>query len=157
ADGSYHVAAPEGVGAPATLLRRLCDRADGAPVLVGFDFPIGLPSAYARHAGIQRFQEVLPAFGTGRWERFYDAAAAADEIDLARPFYPMRPGGTSQRHLTEALGVASITDLLRTCERRNGTRGAASPLFWTMGGKQVGKAAIIGWKQVLAPAVRDSA
>src|SRR5690606_36678987 len=67
----------------------------------------------------------------------------------------MRPGGTSQRHLIDGLGVESMTDLLRVCERRNGTRGAASPLFWTLGGKQVGKAAILGWKEVLAPALRD--
>jgi hypothetical protein len=55
------------------------------------------------------------------------------------------------------LGAGAIADLLRRCERANATRGAASPLFWTLGGKQVGKAAIIGWRDVLAPALRDPA
>jgi hypothetical protein len=143
------------VGELPTLLSRLCDRAGGGSVLMGFDFPIGLPAAYARRAGIERFKDVLPELGNGRWSRFYDVAESAEEISLERPFYPMRPGGTSQSHLVEALGVESMTDLLRDCERRNDTRGAASPLFWTLGGKQVGKAAIIGWEHVLAPALRD--
>jgi hypothetical protein len=39
-------------------------------------------------------------------------------------------------------------------EARN--RGAA-PLFWTMGAQQVGKAAIHGWQEVLAPALRTGA
>jgi len=32
-------------------------------------------------------------------------------------------------------------------------RRAACPLFWTLGGNQVGKAAIAGWHEVLIPAV----
>lgn len=36
-------------------------------------------------------------------------------------------------------------------------RGAACPLFWTLGGQQVGKAAISGWKEVIAPAVASAA
>ena len=32
--------------------------------------------------------------------------------------------------------------------------GAACPLFWTLGGQQVGKGAISGWKEVLGPAAR---
>ena len=31
---------------------------------------------------------------------------------------------------------------------------AAAPLFWTLGPKQVGKSAIIGWRDLLAPALR---
>ncbi len=154
-DGSYHVSAPEPVGEATTLLHRLTHRRGEGPVLVGFDFPIGLPAAYARRAGIEGFRDVLSALGEGRWDRFYDVAESADQIGPTRPFYPMRPGGTRQAHLTEALGVDSMIDLLRACERRNGTRGAASSLFWTLGGKQVGKAAIIGWRDVLTPALRS--
>jgi len=154
-DGSYRVSAPEPVGEAASLLDRLTHRSGDGPVLVGFDFPIGLPEAYARRAGIQGFREVLSALGEGRWSRFYEVAESADEIGLTRPFYPRRPGGTLQAHLTKGLGVESMTDLLRACERRHGTRGAASSLFWTLGGKQVGKAAIIGWRDVLAPALRS--
>src|SRR5579871_2953882 len=40
------------------------------------------------------------------------------------------------------------------CEWRTATRGDACVLFWTLGGNQVGRAAIIGWQDVLAPAMR---
>ena len=33
-------------------------------------------------------------------------------------------------------------------------KAACCALFWTLGGQQVGKAAISGWTQVLAPALR---
>lgn len=151
----YHIASPEPVGTPGSLLHRLRDRANGDGVAVGFDFPIGMPAEYARRAGIRDFLEVLPQLGHDRWADFYTVASTPGDISLTRPFYPQRPGGTNQRHLTEALGVADITDLLRICDRANETRGAASPIFWTMGGKQVGKAAIRGWREVLAPALRD--
>jgi hypothetical protein len=35
-------------------------------------------------------------------------------------------------------------------------RRAASPLFWTLGGQQVGKAAIHGWREVLGPGLREA-
>ena len=44
---------------------------------------------------------------------------------------------------------------MRSCERSHGQRGAASSLFWTLGGKQVGRAAISGWRDVLGPALRN--
>jgi hypothetical protein len=47
--------------------------------------------------------------------------------------------------------------LLRRCDREQVNRRAAAPLFWTMGAQQVGKAAIIGWRDVLAPALRNKA
>jgi hypothetical protein len=50
-----------------------------------------------------------------------------------------------------------MRDLLRLCERRTATRGDACVLFWTLGGNQVGRAAIIGWRDVLAPALRSGA
>src|ERR1700721_2243563 len=40
------------------------------------------------------------------------------------------------------------------CERRTSTRGDTCVLFWTLGGNQVGRAAIIGWRDVLGPALR---
>jgi hypothetical protein len=154
-DGTYWVSPPEVVGDATTLLARLVRRSGGGPVLVGFDFPIGVPSAYAELAGIQSFPEVLAEFGKGRWSRFFDVAGSPDEIEPTRPFYPMRPGGTRHVHLTGALGVDSMDQLMRSCERSHGQRGAASSLFWTLGGKQVGKAAISGWRDVLGPALRN--
>jgi hypothetical protein len=110
-------------------------------VLVGFDFPIGLPARYAAAAGVESFRALLPDLGLGRWARFYDVADRASEISVERPFYPHRPGGASQAHLASALGVGHLDELLRLCERRTPTRRKACCLFWTLGGNQVGKGA----------------
>jgi hypothetical protein len=59
------------------------------------------------------------------------------------------------RHLLHGLGVDSSNDLLRLCDRGYPGRPAAAPLFWTMGAKQVGKAAISGWRELLTPALRS--
>src|SRR5205823_2988814 len=45
--------------------------------------------------------------------------------------------------------------LLRRCDRKSSTRRAACPVFWTLGGNQVGQAAISGWREVLGPALRQ--
>ena len=67
----------------------------------------------------------------------------------------MRPGGRRRQQLLDGLGLAAWSDLLRRCDRRSATRTAACALFWTLGGSQVGKAAIAGWRDLLAPALRD--
>lgn len=152
---AYHVSSPERVGDLDTFWERLNDRASGGRILVGFDFPIGLPAAYARRAGIDDFKDALLQFGEGPWSEFYERAPHRDDISVHRPFYPRRPGGSKQAHLVDGLGVDDMTSLLRRCERPTGTRGAASSLFWTLGGKQVGPAAIEGWRSFLAPALRS--
>ncbi len=155
-DGHYKAQAPEAVGAPESLLKRLRERAgSGGAILVGFDFPIGLPGAYARKCNVDYFLELLPDLGQGAWRDFYRVAEQPDEIHLRRPFYPLRPGETRQAHLLRGLGVGNIDDLRRQCELPYEGRRAAAPLFWTLGGQQVGKAAIIGWRDVLAPALRQ--
>ncbi len=64
--GRYHAHAPERVGDLGTLLARLRRIAgERWTILAGFDFPIGLPAAYARRAGIRDFLEVLPELGRG--------------------------------------------------------------------------------------------
>jgi hypothetical protein len=149
---------PEPVGDASTLLHRLSNRGGGQSIVVGFDFPIGIPAAYADRAGIERFTDLLARLGTGDWDSFYDVAEMPDEIDLCRPFYPRRnrkKGEVKQHHLLDALDVSSMSELLRVCERPTNGRGAACPLFWTLGAKQVGKAAIGGWRDVLAPAAGD--
>ncbi|MEK9660685.1 MAG: hypothetical protein VW644_02940, partial [Alphaproteobacteria bacterium] len=126
-------------------------------VLIGFDFPLGLPAAYADAASIANFRSALTRFGRGDWADFYTPAATRDEIALTRPFYPARngPKGTVKReHLAAALGVASYQDLHRACDRDYPGRAAAAALFWTLGGNQVGKAAISGWRDLIAPALR---
>jgi len=155
--GRYSVAAPEMVRDTNTLLTGLSACSGGGCVLLGFDFPIGLPFSYCQKAGIECFPDILPAFGEGCWSRFYDVATDRSEISIHRPFYPRAPGNKSQRHLLDALGIKEMKDLLRDCERATKARAAASPLFWTLGAKQVGRAAIAGWQDVLAPASRNNA
>ena len=152
---SYTIDAPRLVGSHGTPARRMHvgDAPEGA-VLLGFDFPIGLPSAYARSVGIDSFPGALDQFGAGLWAQFWDVAATEAEIGPYRPFYPMRPGGTSQAHLTSRLGL-SMAELTRECERATiGGRRAACALFWTLGGNQVGKGALSGWREMLQPARR---
>ena len=137
-----------------TFIKRLKDRAEGGQIVVGFDFPIGIPRAYAEKAGVKNFLDFLKGLGRTEWEVFFEIAETPNEISLYRPFYPKRPGGTSQSHLVGGLGVASMDDLLRKCERAYPGRGPASSLFWTLGGQQVGRAAISGWRDVLIPAIK---
>ncbi|MBP2547914.1 hypothetical protein J2858_000807 [Neorhizobium galegae] len=152
-DGTrWQIAAPELVGDTATLIERLRARSnrDGA-LLLGFDFPIGLPEAYARAAGIGSFREALSLFGSGVWSDWYSVADHRNRISLHRPFYPARPGGTQRAHLFEALDVGDPRSLLRQCERATTDRQAACMLFWTLGGNQVGKGAITGWREIIVP------
>ncbi len=123
-------------------------------VLAGFDIPIGLPLAYAKRLAITDFLSVLPLFGTAEWEQFYSPCATAGEISLHRPFYPARPGSARRSHLEHALGL-SFDSLYRLCEVAHDFRLSACPLFWTLGGQQVGKAAIAAWRDLLAPALAD--
>ena len=155
-EGHRYVAhAPEPVGDPSTLLDRLDGLARRGPVLVGFDLPIGLPAAYAERAGVESLVEWLPQLGSGEWAEFFSVAERPDQITTRRPFYPQRPGGTAMRHLLQGLGVDNSNDLLRLCDRGYPGRPAAAPLFWTIGPRQVGKAAISGWRDLLIPALRS--
>jgi hypothetical protein len=140
------------VSAPAIVVDPVAEAVRaGRSTLVGFDFPIGVPASYARKASLESFVDLLPSLGIGDWRDFFEPAATPEEILLRRPFYPRRPGGTSHRHLLDALGFASMNELRRTCELPHDGRGAAEVLFWTLGPKQVGRAAIAGWRDVLIP------
>lgn len=152
ARNEWHLTAPEPVGDPANLLQRLRERAGGGPTVAGFDFPIGLPAAYANRVGVRDFRAFLDALGRPPWERFFDVAERPADIALHRPFYPFRPGGARRAHLLSALGADDTDGLRRRCERPTARRSAAECLFWTLGGKQVGKAALAGWREVLIPA-----
>jgi hypothetical protein len=156
ANGCYCAFAAEPVGDERRLLERAarCAGANGS-ALVGFDFPIGVPRAYAEAIGITSFPDFLQGLASANESTFWNVAATPDEISLERPFYPQRPGRTSHRHLLDALGVGSMDDLLRRCDRGYPGRPPASPLFWTLGGKQVGKATISGWRDVLVPGLRS--
>jgi hypothetical protein len=126
---------------------RVASLAAGGPALLGVDFTIGVPVHYARRAAIAAFapwlRSVAPLADLGR------IAAAPEEIDLRRPFYPARPGGALQAHLVAGLGARRLDDLRRTCERAPPLPRPACPLFWTLGPNQVGRAALSGWAELL--------
>jgi hypothetical protein len=153
--GGYLALPPAPVAALGDFWLRLGEAGRGGPILVGFDFPIGLPAAYARQAGIEDFALALAGFGEARWRDFYEVAAHPEQIALARPFYPARPGGCTRRQLVDGLGFETWQDLHRGCDGATAARPAACPMFWTLGGNQVGKAMIVGWRDLLVPARRD--
>ncbi len=152
--GGWRISEPEPVGDTSSLFSRLAERkqSDGS-VLAGFDFPIGLPAKYGALTGLSDFNEAIRQFGRGDWPDWYSVAEHQSEISIRRPFYPMRPGGTRRAHLLAGLGVLDRLDLLRLCERATDDRNAACALFWTLGGSQVGKAALTGWKELIVPNV----
>jgi hypothetical protein len=126
---------------------------EGGLTLSGFDFPIGLPDSYGQKTGLEDFCSALDAFGRGPWSDFYKVANVAGEISMFRPFYPQRSTSNARQvHLVDAHSCGSIEELRRQCERATVSRRAACSLFWTLGGNQVGKAAISGWKEIIGPA-----
>jgi hypothetical protein len=155
-DGRCSAGAAEKAGNPKELLKRLRERAGrDACILIGFDFPIGIPLRYAEIAGISDYITFLHQLSANEWPQFFKVAESPDEISVFRPFYPgkcNKKGQVRFTHMTEKLGT-SRDGLLRSCERGCGSRRAASPLFWTIGAQQAGKAAICGWKDVIIPAI----
>lgn len=137
------------VGSVETLLPRLLSAAQGGPVALGVDFPIGLPRAYAagRAGDFRSFLRDAPS-------GFFDVADTIDDVCPGRPFYPRRGRlGMTRLSLAHALGFATTAELSRQCDRATATRPAGAPLFWTLGANQVGKAAISAWLDLLRPAL----
>ena len=97
ADGRYCVSAPRFIRDAGLFALTLMTGAAGG-VLVGFDFPIGLPLSYARRAGIESFLSALPQFGDGR------DVLVADDIRGALLLY--------ERLLNVVLAVAVVIALI---------------------------------------------
>ncbi len=153
-DGTHLLKTPRPVKTADRLLADLREEAGPeASILLGFDFPIGLPWKYARQIGQTSFLKLLPKLGALEWPEFYQPATSIEQVSLQRPFYPNKPGGSRQQDLIEALGVNDFNDLRRQCDLPTPYRRAAAAIFWTVGGQQVGKAAISGWQEVLARTV----
>jgi hypothetical protein len=144
-DGKFLVSAPTPVGDLKDFwasVRSGLSPSDG--VLVGFDFPIGLPAEYAKATGPNAFREALRGFGTGDWENFYKLS---DAPAWRQPFSPSDYKlPKSKSRLIAALG-GTANGIKRNCDRNSG----AESLFFTTGAKQVGRGAIVGWRDVLAP------
>jgi hypothetical protein len=156
-DGRYTASSPTLVGDLTTLLENLRAEAGALGfIFAGFDFPIGVPAHFAKRAGISKFPDFLSKLGTGDWKDFYAVCDTKDEISIHRPFYPNGSyTGRRKADLFQGHGVTSIEPILRQCERGGDGQRQACCLFWTLGGNQVGKAALIGWRDVLAPALRN--
>jgi len=147
------IGAVEPVGDCSAFVQSLVTASKQEVVLAGFDFPIGVPDAYGARSGLSSFPDLLQAIGQGRWARFGHFAREPSEIGLERPFYPAgASAGLKQADLLAAHGVAALDQLRRQCERQTSARRAACPLFWTLGGNQVGRAALAGWTEVIKPA-----
>ncbi|HEY6434300.1 MAG TPA: hypothetical protein VIZ17_20185 [Acetobacteraceae bacterium] len=146
--------APRPVGEVATFLARLRAAANGGPVALGVDLPVGVPRAYAAQRQEQDFLDFLR--GTRDWPDFYRVCAVLEELAPERPFYPARgvAGMTRAAHAA-ALGLGGAAGLSRTCDRATPERPAGAPLFWTLGANQSGKAAIAAWRDMLLPALAD--
>ena len=151
-DGFWQIGAPEKVADAATLAARLLDRAAGAAVALGVDFPLGLPRAYSKIAGIANFTTWLA--GLDPSDDVFRPCATLDEVSLARPFYPLKSvaGAGQMARLAAALGLNDVAALRRAVDWRTARRPPGAPLFWTMGANQCGKAALSGWRNCLLPA-----
>ena len=142
----------EAVGPLSTLFARFRERAGSAPVAFGVDAPIGLPLAFQRdHADFPSFLGSL-----GPDAEFFHVNDDAATISMQRPFFPNRSGGTSPQSLLDRLGLPDQSNLLRACERPLNGQAAAGSMFWTLGAKQVGKGAIVLWRDLILPARRSA-
>jgi hypothetical protein len=152
-DGAgWLLGAPRPVGAVENFLARLRAEADGGPVALGVDLPVGLPRAYAMQRGEKDFLQFLETIPN--WPDFFRVCAALEELAPERPFYPARgiAGMTRAAHAA-ALGLGLASGLSRACDRATAERPAGAPLFWTLGANQSGKAAIAAWRDLLLPAL----
>ncbi len=148
----WTLTAPEPVGPPEDLIETLLRRAQGGPVALGADLPIGVPRAYAA----VRSEPDFPAFlrSLPGMPDFFRVCPGLEDIRHDRPFYPSRGirGMTRLSHAV-ALGFADATGLSRACDKATGERPAGAPLFWTLGANQSGKAAISAWQSLILPAL----
>jgi hypothetical protein len=150
--GSWRVHAPRQVRDPVAAVGDLKARAGTGAVLLGVDFPIGLPIAYARTA-LARFPDFRTFLCRHEAELpdFHLPCATLDEVRPDRPFFPLRSvRGEWKARFLERLQL-DPDSLLRRCDRRGPTVAAACGVFWTLGPNQVGKAALAGWRELLLP------
>ena len=154
AGSAWRMTAPEPVGEPASLFARLLDRAGGAPVAFGGDFPLGLPRAYADRAGIARFPDWLGCLDPEA--PLFTPCDRLAEVSLARPFFPRAraSGAGLMAALADALGLDDAAALRRDVDWPTARRPGAAPLFWTLGANQCGKGGLSAWRETMIPAIR---
>jgi hypothetical protein len=153
ADG-WRAQAPVPVGDPAAMAAALI--AEGVPVAIGLDLPLGVPRGFAAGRAEAGFVDFLR--GLAARPGFFEVAATLDQVSRERPFYPARgvKGMTRLAH-AQALGLGDARALSRLCDRATAERPAGAPVFWTLGANQSGKAAIAAWRDWLAPGLAAGA
>jgi hypothetical protein len=151
---TWQAEAPRLVGETTQLLPALL--AEGLPVALGLDLPLGVPRAWAAGRREADFPALLA--GLVRDPGFFEVAAALEAASPARPFYPARgvKGMTRAAHAA-AIGLSDAHALSRLCDRATARRPAGAPVFWTLGANQSGKAAIAAWRDWIAPALAAGA
>jgi Protein of unknown function (DUF429) len=127
--------------------------AHGRPTLAGFDFPIGLPQLSLDRLG-SGFREFLCS---PHARGFLEPAETLFGVSPMQPFYRKHPTGGRRADLLHALECTDFDELLRACDRPTPSRSRAESIFWTVGAKQVGKAALAGWREVVIPALMRGA
>jgi hypothetical protein len=137
-------------GEPIPFLDDLFDRS--RRTLAGFDFPIGLPLLFLDGMGLE-FPGLLASPLSERARRFLTPVETLFDVSPAQPFYGRHPKGGRHADLWQRLGGAAFDDLLRECDRKTERRNRAESIFWTVGARQVGKAALAGWQDILMPAL----
>jgi hypothetical protein len=122
--------------------------------LIGLDMVLGVPAAWAARAGVDSFRGLLAEAGQGRWASLWEVARSVQEVSLERPFFPRRATrGVTQQELIDALGLPDAAALRRRCDLPRVGAPTPCPLFWTVGANQVGKGALAGWRELVAPAL----
>ncbi|MGG5821647.1 hypothetical protein [Falsiroseomonas sp. HW251] len=150
----WRAEAPRLVGDTGALLPWLM--ADGVPVALGLDLPLGVPRGWAAGRAEPGFPALLA--GLARDPGFFEVSPTLATVSPARPFYPARgvKGMTRAAHAA-ALGLDGPMGLSRLCDRATASRPAGAPVFWTLGANQSGKAAIAAWRDWLAPGLARGA
>lgn len=150
----WRAEAPRLVGDTDALLPALL--ADGLPVALGLDLPLGVPREWAAGRAESDFPALLA--GLAADPGFFEVSPTLATVSPRRPFYPARgiKGMTRAAHAA-ALGLSSAAALSRQCDRATATRPAGAPVFWTLGANQSGKAAIAAWRDWLCPALAGGA
>ncbi len=159
--GRYHVQAPSDVPDPGAWLGGLVAEArEGAAVVVGFDFVIGIPDRYAALVRTESFLD----FVVSAPPEFFEINTDPDNVSPRCPFFPKNEGcwaavqapkGQKVQAIAHKIGLTDVRDLLRRCEHATEERAAGAPLFITSSSKQVGRAAIYGWLDVIRPALEE--
>jgi hypothetical protein len=105
----FEVSPPEPVLDTKDLFDRLAKRRkEAGPLLIGFDFPIGVPATYGVKTGFPDFRTALMSFGKGAWSNWFSPGERPSDISIHRPFYPARPGKKGDaklEHLISGLGL----------------------------------------------------